>query len=805
MLFENRNLAPYQGSDPYLFLSYSHRDVDAAAELIDRLKQAGFRLWYDEGIVPGTEWDENIANKIAGCGYFIALISKAYLASSNCRDELNYARDREKPRLLIYLEEVTLPAGMEMRLNRLLAIHKYKYGDQELFWEKVFQADGIEVCRETPSAREEKPTNPSPETQPQRNGGTTVSAEQKHSGKGKIIGFLAIAAAVIFLAVFLLKPKEPSAAVPPTPSVNAAETATETPKPSSSISEAAPVEATPAAMPETVPVSETSAPTPAVFGWSPDELRESIQTLDQAELDRQIDLLFQEAVKVSDYEGFKTAIKGDTPVILASDIEIPSDSNDWIGIEVPLLIPEGCTLAMTDENRSVSAKLLVNRGSYRGQWFVPDGIMINEGSFSGISAGQGSGDFRTDGNSICINYGDMNLCAGIVDFGRNTFFLNKNRLVLSGIQDDSAFTLNGVLQNTGDLELTADGWIQAGARLLNDGGTLNLKKTARLDNFGTIKNTGRMELESGSCLNNTLLINNGELIQHPGAELVGAGSVMYGTGSFSLDYSDQKFYRYPTGDKLAVSDETALRAAMENDDVKQILLSDEVSLQEDLLVTKPLLLENVLRVGSGSTITVADAVLVVDDGGSLILTEDASMILDASLFIVEKADLESASVDLRNGAAAVIYDGKLPRDHAVSVESTSTLILDSDTLELQNAAFSTAGQGAVKILGQQADLKDSKITMNDGSFTVGSVSTALKHCDILVGENAFLCFRSYNLVLGEETKLENHGEVQFWDGLTLSKDSTIQNDGYMLACMGKDQYKIYGDFINNGSFNDSTY
>ena len=97
MQFEDRSLAPYQGNEPYLFLSYSHRNADAAAEAIRYLKSAGFRVWYDEGVIPATEWDENIAQAIENCNYLIALISEAYLSSSNCLDELNYARDRNIP------------------------------------------------------------------------------------------------------------------------------------------------------------------------------------------------------------------------------------------------------------------------------------------------------------------------------------------------------------------------------------------------------------------------------------------------------------------------------------------------------------------------------------------------------------------------------------------------------------------------------------------------------------------------------------------------------------------------------------
>lgn len=146
MLFEDRSLAPYQGTEPYLFLSYSHRNADAAAEAIRWLKAAGFRVWYDEGVIPATEWDENIAQAIENCSYLIALISEAYLSSSNCLDELNYARDRNIPLLLIYLEDVSLPSGLAMRLGRLLAIHRYRYDNPAAFYSKVVRAKGIGVC-----------------------------------------------------------------------------------------------------------------------------------------------------------------------------------------------------------------------------------------------------------------------------------------------------------------------------------------------------------------------------------------------------------------------------------------------------------------------------------------------------------------------------------------------------------------------------------------------------------------------------------------------------------------------------------
>ena len=123
-----------------IFISYSHRDSDRVHPLIERLKSEGFEVWYDKGIDPGTECDENIAMHLKQCSGIIAFLSENYIESDNCRDELNYARDLGKERLLIYLESVELPAGMAMRLNRIQAIHKYTYKNEEAFYREFTRA-----------------------------------------------------------------------------------------------------------------------------------------------------------------------------------------------------------------------------------------------------------------------------------------------------------------------------------------------------------------------------------------------------------------------------------------------------------------------------------------------------------------------------------------------------------------------------------------------------------------------------------------------------------------------------------------
>ena len=136
-------IRPYKGEKSYLFISYSHRDTELVYPIIRHMQGLGLRVWFDEGIVPGKEWDDYVAERVLECDAMIAFISPNYLKSSNCRDELNYARDKEKDRLLIYLENVKLTPGMAMRMNRIQAIHQYTYSKQSLFYEKLMECSFV--------------------------------------------------------------------------------------------------------------------------------------------------------------------------------------------------------------------------------------------------------------------------------------------------------------------------------------------------------------------------------------------------------------------------------------------------------------------------------------------------------------------------------------------------------------------------------------------------------------------------------------------------------------------------------------
>ena len=40
----------YEGKDPYIFVSYAHKDSAAVFRLVEQLNERGYRICYDEGI-----------------------------------------------------------------------------------------------------------------------------------------------------------------------------------------------------------------------------------------------------------------------------------------------------------------------------------------------------------------------------------------------------------------------------------------------------------------------------------------------------------------------------------------------------------------------------------------------------------------------------------------------------------------------------------------------------------------------------------------------------------------------------------
>jgi hypothetical protein len=135
----------YGGNRPFIFISYAHKDAQRVFDEIKNFHEAGYPVWYDQGLTPGQEWDEEIALALMNCRLLVVFISKNSMASKNVQDEIKMALNRDINVVPIYLEETELPPALELRLSTKHAIYRYLADESDFLYEcfKAFDNAGI--------------------------------------------------------------------------------------------------------------------------------------------------------------------------------------------------------------------------------------------------------------------------------------------------------------------------------------------------------------------------------------------------------------------------------------------------------------------------------------------------------------------------------------------------------------------------------------------------------------------------------------------------------------------------------------
>ena len=117
---------PYEGTRPYLFISYAHRSSEETVGTVRILHEKGYRIWYDEGIPAGSDWPANIAQHMNGCERVIFFLSERALQSHNCYSEIATAYRLRKPILTVLLEDVTPDAKWTELIGNTKTIPLFK-------------------------------------------------------------------------------------------------------------------------------------------------------------------------------------------------------------------------------------------------------------------------------------------------------------------------------------------------------------------------------------------------------------------------------------------------------------------------------------------------------------------------------------------------------------------------------------------------------------------------------------------------------------------------------------------------------
>jgi len=117
----------YQGDEPYIFVCYAHDDAALVYPEITRLHEAGFHVWYDEGVSPGSEWSESLAQHIEQCVVLLYFVTPKSVEREHCRQEINFALDQHCTILPVHLEETQMPSALKLSLSHRQAILKHEH------------------------------------------------------------------------------------------------------------------------------------------------------------------------------------------------------------------------------------------------------------------------------------------------------------------------------------------------------------------------------------------------------------------------------------------------------------------------------------------------------------------------------------------------------------------------------------------------------------------------------------------------------------------------------------------------------
>jgi hypothetical protein len=120
---------PFDACDPsgtFVFVSYAHEDKALAYPELRRIRSLGIQVWYDEGIEPGSEWPQAIADALYGAAAFVVMITSAAVASRNVRNEINAALNWGKPFFAVHLTQTQLPLGLELQMGDVQAVMRWQ-------------------------------------------------------------------------------------------------------------------------------------------------------------------------------------------------------------------------------------------------------------------------------------------------------------------------------------------------------------------------------------------------------------------------------------------------------------------------------------------------------------------------------------------------------------------------------------------------------------------------------------------------------------------------------------------------------
>lgn len=97
-------MMPYEGNEPYLFVSYSHKDSERVHPVLEALAAKGIRIRCDVGLAPTGDVLRRLEDFLIQSEVVAVFVTENANGSDGCRREIAMAVEAQKPLLPILLE-----------------------------------------------------------------------------------------------------------------------------------------------------------------------------------------------------------------------------------------------------------------------------------------------------------------------------------------------------------------------------------------------------------------------------------------------------------------------------------------------------------------------------------------------------------------------------------------------------------------------------------------------------------------------------------------------------------------------------
>lgn len=156
-----------------IFLSYSRGDAARIKGIASELHRMGLPIWYDDGLIPGNRWKQEILDNVIKSRMTVFFLSKELFKRDKTYmiDEFRFAKDYKKPALCVWLDDLgrmdctALSRDMYLWWKELEQIHSIEVFHMKTDAEKAKEIyEGI--CRKDSGFRQYAIPAPKPEQKP---------------------------------------------------------------------------------------------------------------------------------------------------------------------------------------------------------------------------------------------------------------------------------------------------------------------------------------------------------------------------------------------------------------------------------------------------------------------------------------------------------------------------------------------------------------------------------------------------------------------------------------------------------------